>query len=163
MSSDDDNPRPSKRARLNLPLSPLQISSSLTPPPSSSPTAPTEASSSRSAVQLRPLPEAVLLVSLPSLIAHPPNHRFYVQSLYLSLCALRKCLALPALPPEIECRAWTSLAEIGMKVIHGDLHEKEEQSWATGIEVEVWNTTYRVIQSANLSHVGRQGYQQRSK
>ena len=55
----------------------------------------------------------------------------------LSLTALRKCLTLPALSPEIECRAWTGLAEIGMKVISGGLSQSEDHPWASGIEAEV--------------------------
>lgn len=126
----DDSHRPHKRPRLDSsPQMPSSSLSSLT----SVPTSPSKSQSRR----LRPLPPAILLISLPSLLAHPPTHRLYVPSLCLSLCALRKCLAIPALSPEIECRAWTSLAEIGMRVIGGGLHENEEYTWARGIEVEV--------------------------
>ncbi|OCH87544.1 hypothetical protein OBBRIDRAFT_796085 [Obba rivulosa] len=113
----DDNPRPSKRTRLE--------SVSKAPP------------SEASAAALTPLPPPVLLVSLPGLLAHPPNHRFYVQSLYLSILALRKCLSLPALSPEIECRAWTQLAELGMKAVDGGLSVNAAYPWAKGIEAEV--------------------------
>ncbi|OBZ65158.1 hypothetical protein A0H81_14826 [Grifola frondosa] len=109
----DDNPRPHKRQR-------TQSSGELATPES-----------------LRPLPPAILLVSLPALLVHPPNHRLYPHSLFLSLASLRKCLALPALSPEIECRAWTGLAEIGMKVIGGGLSQSEEHPWAKDIEAEV--------------------------
>jgi hypothetical protein len=51
--------------------------------------------------------------------------------------ALRQCLLLPTLSPEIECRAWCSLAEIGMKVISGGFTEDNGHPWANGIEVEV--------------------------
>ncbi|KAL6307835.1 hypothetical protein BKA93DRAFT_727071 [Sparassis latifolia] len=114
----DDNPRPFKRQKL-VSSSPLTSS----PAPAS--------------VSLAPLPPAVLLVSLPALLAHPPNHRFYVHSLCLSLDALRKCLGLHALPPDIECRAWTGLAEIGMKVIGGGFSQDKNYPWAKGIESEV--------------------------
>lgn len=143
MSNDDDNPRPSKRPRTDPSLSQVSSSSTLTPPPSSPPTA-TEPSgkseSSESSTQhstLKPLPEPVLLVILPRLLIHPPNHRNYIKSLFLSLCSLRRCLALPALSPEIECQAWTGLAEIGMKVVHGGISQNEAHTWASGIEVEV--------------------------
>ena len=126
----DDSPRPHKRARLDS--SPMMPSSSL----STLTSAPSSPSKSQGPC-LKPLPPAVLLVSLPSLLAHPPTHRLYVPSLCLSLCAFRRCLTIPALSPEIECRAWTGLAEIGMRIIGGGLHESEECSWARGIEAEV--------------------------
>ncbi|CCM03812.1 uncharacterized protein FIBRA_05961 [Fibroporia radiculosa] len=116
----DDTPRPSKRRRVE--------------PRSSSPL---QETTSESRPSLAPLPPAVLLVSLPALLAHPPNHRYYIQSLVLSLASLRKCVALPALSPEIECRAWTGLAEIGMKVIGGGFSQNEHYIWANGIEIEV--------------------------
>ncbi|KAM5538360.1 hypothetical protein V8D89_007962 [Ganoderma adspersum] len=86
---------------------------------------------------LKPIPTAILLVSLPALLAHPPNHKYYIHSLVLSLRALRKCLTLPALPPDIECRAWTGLAELGMRVIGGGFSQSDEHFWARGIESEV--------------------------
>ncbi len=130
----DDNPRPQKRVRReSFSLSPPS-SSPLTPPPSS-PVPSTSTSQSDS--PLRPLPHAVLLLSLPSLLVHPPSHRYYIQSICLSLCSLRKCLSLPALSPEIECRAWTGLAELGMKVISSGFSQSEDHLWARGIEAEV--------------------------
>ena len=130
----DDSRRPSKRQRRES--SPAEgpvfsSQSTLTPPPSSEPESPTEST------VLKPLPPGILLVSLPSLLTLPPNHRNYVQSLQLSLQALRQCLALPALSPEIECRAWCGLAEIGMKVINGGFSEDETHLWAHDIEAEV--------------------------
>ncbi|KAI0352218.1 hypothetical protein OH77DRAFT_1485975 [Trametes cingulata] len=148
----DGNPRPLKRQRIQLEssMSALTVadaddagySSDLTSlPPSSDPALRTVYSSSPlkppSQPELKPLPPAVLLVSLPALLAHPPNHKFYVHSLVLSLTALRKCLALPALSPDIECRAWTGLAELGMRVIAGGFSQSEEHVWARGIEAEV--------------------------
>ncbi|KAI0348201.1 hypothetical protein BDW22DRAFT_1424406 [Trametopsis cervina] len=129
---DDDNPRPVKRARHDSSFPSeemLSSQSTLTPLPSP------ESSSPRPA--LKPLPPHILLVSLPSLLAVPPNHRSYIQSLILSLIALRKCLSLPALSPEIECRAWCGLAEIGMKAIDGGFTEDSSHMWARGIESEV--------------------------
>lgn len=166
MDSDDDNSRPSKRQRVEeQPSSPILPSSSLTPPPSS-PIALTEDSSSSTDTTLRCLPPAVLLVSLPSLLAHPPNHRSYVQSLYLSLCALRKCLSLKELPPDIECRAWTSLAEVGMKVVQGGLTEDDGLPWARTIEAEVSGpsmSTFCAHILTTLAKQGREGPQQGCK
>lgn len=137
----DENPRPHKRARLDS--SPAMPSSSL----SSLTSAPTSPSKSQNP-QLKPLPPAILLVSLPALLAHPPTHRYYIPSLCLSLCALRKCLTIPALSPEIECRAWTGLAEVGMRVISGGLHGNEDYPWARGIEAEVREALYSPISGA---------------
>ena len=145
----DGNPRPHKRQRIHTATSDSDDNSSESDPltslpPSSSPTKlPTTPSRPSSQNPLKPLPPAILLVSLPSLLAHPPNHKFYVHSLVLSLTALRKCLTLPALSPEIECRAWTGLAEIGMRVIAGGLHENEDCPWAHGIEAEASNIYLR--------------------
>ena len=86
----DNNPRPSKRQR----------TSSLSVP----------------AIELPPLPDSALLLSLPSLLLHPPNHPNHTWSLWLSLFALRKCLTLPTLEPYEQCRALTEVAEIGFKI-----------------------------------------------
>ena len=86
----DDNPRPSKRQRISSP--------------------------STSAIELAPLPHSTLLLSLPSLLLHPPNHRNHTRSLWLSLFALRKCLTLSSLEPYEECKALTEVAEIGFKI-----------------------------------------------
>ncbi|KZT73388.1 hypothetical protein DAEQUDRAFT_721986 [Daedalea quercina L-15889] len=115
-----DKPRPSKRRKLD--------SSALAEP---------DGGRLSESATLKPLSPAVLLVSLPGLLAHPPNHKYYIPSLVLSLAALRKCLKLSGLSPEIECRAWTGLAEIGMKVISGGLSQSEDYPWAKGIEGEV--------------------------
>lgn len=139
------NPRPQKRAKLDSsPEMPSSSLSSLTSAPTSSPVKSQESC-------LKPLPPAVLLVSLPTLLAHSPTHKFYIPSICLSLCALRKCLTIPALSPEIECRAWTGLAEIGMRVIAGGLHENEDCSWAHGIEAEVSNVEQCLL--GGLSHL----------
>ncbi|KAK7448874.1 hypothetical protein VKT23_013605 [Stygiomarasmius scandens] len=107
----------------DVPSSPSALSSPPSTPPSTLP------------MKLQPLPPSTLLVSLPSLIIHPPTHSYHSQSLWISLQALRQCLRLPDLSPEIECRAWTALAEISMIVIAGK-HE-----WAEGIEAEVEEAT----------------------
>lgn len=64
---------------------------------------------------LKPLPPAILLLSLQSLLAHPPTHRNHPCSLTLTLFALRKCLTLSGLDYMTECRAWTELAEAGFR------------------------------------------------
>ena len=144
-STIDENPRPPKRQRIQSTPEPVSEEYSdlepLTPLPSqtsSEPAArPAQTPQHQKDCDLKSIPPAILLVSLPSLLAHPPNHRYYIHSLVLSLTALRKCLALPALSPDIECRAWTGLAEIGMRVISGGISQSEEHVWAKGIESEV--------------------------
>lgn len=134
----DANPRPLKRQRIQSTPEPdasLSDLEPLTPLPSSSDPAIKRRTSFQE--ELKPIPTDLLLVSLPSLLAHPPNHKYYVHSLVLSLTALRKCLALPALSPDVECRAWTGMAEVGMRVISGGWSQREENAWARGIELEV--------------------------
>ncbi|CAA7269717.1 unnamed protein product [Cyclocybe aegerita] len=62
------------------------------------------------------LPPEILLLSLPSLVAHPPTHKHHTRSLFLSQLALRKCLSVPGLDSSTECRAWTELAEVGLRI-----------------------------------------------
>ena len=140
----DDNPRPLKRQRIQSSGHDFDGDYSsdlepLTPLPSSSDAALRSPLKHRTSSEesLKPIPPSVLLVSLPSLLVHPPNHKYYLHSIVLSLTALRKCLALPALSPDIECRAWTGLAELGMRVISGGLSQSEDHGWARGIESEV--------------------------
>lgn len=92
----------------------------------------------------QPLPTQILLLNLPSILIHPPNHPLHAQSLCMSLLALRRCLKLPDLSPDIECRALTSLAELGISVIDGGFTQQEEHVWAHGIEAEV-SYVYRAI------------------
>ncbi|PPR08179.1 hypothetical protein CVT24_001529, partial [Panaeolus cyanescens] len=103
----DDNPRPSKRTRFS--------SSSDDMAPLSVPEASTR------------LPQSMLLLSLPTLLQHPPGHKHHSRSLFLSLFALRKCLSSGGLDVNAECRAWTDLAELGFRI---GLHEP-------GIENEI--------------------------
>lgn len=142
----DNNPRPQKRAKIDyLPNSlPSLTSSPLTPLPSPPKPSPKQDQLEQhnqydhdSVIKLKPMPSPALLVSLPGLLIHPPNHRYHVLSLQLSLKALRKCLGLPGLTPEVECRAWMGFAEVGMNVIGGGLTEDEGCVWAKGIEAEV--------------------------
>ncbi|KAG2116296.1 hypothetical protein BD769DRAFT_1485757 [Suillus cothurnatus] len=123
----DTNTRLLKPQRtLPISASPIPRSSSLTPPPDS----PTPA--------LRPLPPAILLLALPGLLALPPTHPDFGFSLFLSLRSLRQCLTLPALAPDIECHAWTSLAEVGMRVMESGFCSQEGGcDWAVGIHTEV--------------------------
>ncbi|KAG1742661.1 uncharacterized protein EDB91DRAFT_1221615 [Suillus paluster] len=122
--------RPTKRQRtLSVSPSPAPLrSSSLTP----------LLESPKRTPELRQLPPAILLLALPGLLAHPPTHPDFGFSLFLSLRALRQCLALPALAPDLECRAWTSLAEVGMRVMEsGFCAEDSGCDWAVGIYSEV--------------------------
>jgi hypothetical protein len=86
---------------------------------------------------LTTLPLPVLLVTLPGLIIHPPNHRYHAYSLCLALLAVRRCLKFPNLPPDIQCRAWTALAEVGMTVIAGGFSDNDDHPWAKGIQNDV--------------------------
>ncbi|KZT18694.1 hypothetical protein NEOLEDRAFT_1246306 [Neolentinus lepideus HHB14362 ss-1] len=85
----------------------------------------------------KPLPLPILLLSLPALLVQPPTSRFHAQALCLSLAAVRACLGLGALSPEVECRAWTALAEVGMGVVAGGFCGREGCEWASGVESEV--------------------------
>ena len=71
---------------------------------------------------LERLPPAVLLLSLPGLLAVPPNHKQQVACYELSLKALRKCVALGGLAPDIECRAWMGIAELGLRLVRAGWH-----------------------------------------
>ncbi|KAG6330390.1 hypothetical protein ID866_8699 [Astraeus odoratus] len=131
----DDNPRPHKRLRTDHPEAISATNSSFRQ--TSSPLAPPTASDPLASCHLRPLPPQVLLLALPALLAHPPNHEKYGLSLFLSLKAIRMCLQLKALAPDIECHAWTTLAEVGMRVIESGFSTSGEHGWASGIEAEV--------------------------
>ncbi|KAH7924786.1 hypothetical protein BV22DRAFT_1034747 [Leucogyrophana mollusca] len=124
----DDNPRPVKRFR---------VADDLEEIPQPGPSSPLSAPPLSPQASLAPLPPQVLLVSLPGILVHPPNHRYHAISLCISQRSLRQCLGLKALNPDVECRAWTALAEIGMKVIEGGFSESDEHPWARGTEIEV--------------------------
>jgi hypothetical protein len=128
----DDNSRPSKKRKISddLTCQESQPSSPLT----SLPPSPV-----RPALNLKPLPPPILLLALPNLLSLPPNHYLHAESLRLSLIALRKCLLLDSLAPEIECRARLTLAEVGMKIIGGGLSQTNDEHylWAKGVEKEV--------------------------
>lgn len=76
---------------------------------------------SKQTTDIRPLPLAVLLLSLQSLLAHPPTHCNHTRSLFLSLFVLQKCVSLSGLDYSTECRAWTELAEVGFRIGLGDV------------------------------------------
>ena len=64
--------------------------------------------------KLSPIPPSTLLLALPSFLIHPPTHPDHQTSLQLSSAALKKCLELPEIEGDLECRAWTALAEVGI-------------------------------------------------
>ena len=72
----------------------------------------------------RHIPRHVLLLLLPRLLSHPPSHPWYPTSVLLQLSALRKCLALDGLAPDIECRACLGFAETGIKFIREGLQDR---------------------------------------
>ncbi|KIN99916.1 hypothetical protein M404DRAFT_153759 [Pisolithus tinctorius Marx 270] len=133
----DINPRPQKRLRTdpNLvdspetasdPHCPSALLSSASVPLSRPPLSP----------GLKPLPPHVLLLALPALLLHPPTHEQYALSLFLSLKSIRLCLQLPALAPDVECYAWTALAEVGMRAIRSGFCKTGEHDWTMGLEEE---------------------------
>ncbi|KAG8919740.1 hypothetical protein FRC02_001415 [Tulasnella sp. 418] len=90
------------------------------------------------------IPPSILLLSLPSIVAHPPDHPQYVNSLHVSLDAIRKCLRMHSseggcwsLSLEHECRAHGMLAEIGLAIMHAGLHRESSTPWAKAIETEI--------------------------
>ncbi|KAK0491786.1 hypothetical protein EDD18DRAFT_540287 [Armillaria luteobubalina] len=99
-------------------------------------------------VCLTPLPPSLLLVSLPGILIHPPTHRYHAHSLCLSHLALRRCLCLPNLTPEVECRAWTAMVEVGMLVIGGGFSQDDDHMWARGIESEVEKAANKALNIA---------------
>ena len=75
----------------------------------------------------RRLPRHILLLLLPQLLSHPPSHPWYPTSLLLSLSALRKCLALNGLTPDVECRACLMFAETGIKIVREGLQGRSPE------------------------------------
>ncbi|KAF5332751.1 hypothetical protein D9611_005428 [Ephemerocybe angulata] len=66
------------------------------------------------------LPLPVLLLSLSNILLHPPTHRDYAKSIYLSTLSVLKVLEERNLDPDMECRAWTALAELGFRMGLGE-------------------------------------------
>ncbi|KAJ3488633.1 hypothetical protein NLJ89_g11594 [Agrocybe chaxingu] len=110
-SMSDDNPRPQKRLRLEHESHP----------------------------EIRPIPPETLLLSLPTLLAHPPTHTNHTRSLFVAQLALRKCLSIPGLDSSAECRSWTELAEVGLRI---GLNEP-------GVESEVERAITKALVIAN--------------
>jgi hypothetical protein len=81
--------------------------------------------------------KSALLLSLPGLLAVPPNHRASVSSYGMSLLALRKCIALGNLSPDEECRAWTGIAELGLRLVKAGWTKDDKLSWAKSLNIEV--------------------------
>ncbi|KAG7451717.1 uncharacterized protein BT62DRAFT_1030831 [Guyanagaster necrorhizus] len=79
-------------------------------------------------------------------------HRYHAQSLCLSLLALRRCLSLPNLTPEVECRAWTAMVEIGMLVIDRGFSQNNDHFWARGIEIEVEKAASKAVSIHSTAH-----------
>jgi len=92
--SSDDNPRPLKRQRIES----IQDTDK----------------DASNAQNLNSIPCSTLLLALPSILIHPPMHPHHQTSLQLSSAALKKCLELPEIEKDLECRAWTALAEVGI-------------------------------------------------
>ena len=90
---------------------------------------------------LEPLPPSALLLALPKLFIVPPNHKVHIASYIVVLNALRVCSALGTLTPDVECRVWMSLAEVGFKVVCAGWSQDEDYTWAKGLEDEVCNTS----------------------
>ncbi|KAF9236547.1 hypothetical protein BU15DRAFT_49857 [Melanogaster broomeanus] len=127
----DAHPRPQKRQRVGDLTDGMDLLESR-PSPS-----PSVLTSSPPSFSPRPLPPQILLLALPGLLVHPPTHESYPLSLFLSLRALRTCLELKALTPDVECRAWTGLAEVGLRAIESGFSTSGEHDWANGLDVEV--------------------------
>jgi hypothetical protein len=105
----DVDARPLKR--LKLTTSESSLTNALVPTPAASTPAPAAPSHLPTAL---PLP--VLLLSLPALLLQPPTYQAnYFKSLSLSRLAFQRCLAIQSLDSDIECRAWTGLAEVGFR------------------------------------------------
>jgi len=128
--------RPPKRPKLFAAPTPL---SGLAPPSCSSPLTSLPSSPEKPVSSFRPLPLPLLLLSLPAILILPPSHPLHDESLRLSVVALRRCLLMRALSPEVECRAWTTLAQVGLQVIGSRLSASphERHAWARNIEAEV--------------------------
>lgn len=76
----------------------------------------TEERASAEPENLPPLTLANLLLSLPSLLLHPPTHTNHERSLALSYAALNQCNTLTSLDRVVECRAATGLVELGLQI-----------------------------------------------
>ena len=83
------------------------------------------------------IPPSAVLLALPNVLSVPPNHKSSIASYGVSLSAMRKCLSLSGLPSDIECRTWTTFAELGLRVIKAGWSEDEQLRWASTLPTEV--------------------------
>ncbi|KIY43932.1 hypothetical protein FISHEDRAFT_51821 [Fistulina hepatica ATCC 64428] len=103
-------------------------------------TSATTTATARAPVDASPKPEDVpnMLLCMPAAFIKPPGHEERASSLCASLFAIRKCIALPDLAPDEECRAWTTLAELGLIIIKdGYCADGSIHKWAHGVLEEV--------------------------
>lgn len=128
----DSNPRPSKRPRVNR----------------NGPTA-TPGSSKISALPAQQV--------IPTVPIHPPNHPLHLRSLSLSLESLRKFVVLDVLDPDVECKAWCSLAEVGMMVVKAGF-TTDVPEWAVGVEDEVRGVLEPTLKNLLNLMLGRKCY-----
>ncbi|KAF9461040.1 hypothetical protein BDZ94DRAFT_1299517 [Collybia nuda] len=119
------------------------------------------------------IPAPHLLLALPSLVLHPPTHRHHLQSIHVARHALRRCLALN-LDSDLECRAWTALAELGLLGLtspglargrdedarwRGELQNEVEKALTKALPISQKHPSLRpyyphlTILSARLSHI----------
>lgn len=153
-SQNENDPRPAKRARLDLspPSSPLtEIESSQVSQ------APLQLEAIEKSKQtMRQIPPQVLLLSIPSLLMLPPSHPQHTHSLRLSLTALRKCVLASGSTGdiEVEARARVAIVEVGMRICVGGLGAED---WAKGLVNEVSQrlTLFRVPTNSKLFRLRR--------
>ncbi|KAG8887749.1 hypothetical protein FRB98_009071 [Tulasnella sp. 332] len=100
------------------------------------------------ATELNKTPAPILLVDLPGILSHPPDHPNHITALKASLDALQQCLAIHSnlgsdgsgsLSLEQEMRAYGMMSEIGMKVLAAGLGGQDGPDWAKGVESEIDN------------------------
>ncbi|ETW87639.1 hypothetical protein HETIRDRAFT_413953 [Heterobasidion irregulare TC 32-1] len=56
--------------------------------------------------------------------------------------SLRKCVTFQPLAPDVQCRMWTALAEVGLNVNEGSFAHEAEHTWTIDIETEVGRLMY---------------------
>ena len=98
--------------------------------------------------QFSALPLPLLLLSLSNLLLHPPTHRHFPKSVYLSFLSALGCLEGGSLDVDVECRAWTAVAEVGMRMgIGGVGVEGQVESAVTqGVRPSTWSSSLHTEQ-----------------
>ncbi|KAI6137963.1 hypothetical protein BKA82DRAFT_384944 [Pisolithus tinctorius] len=81
-----------------------------------------------------------------------PDTRKISLSLFLSLKAIRLCLQLPALAPDVECHAWTAFAEVGMRDVRSGFCKTGEHDWTRRLEEEMSMLICRASCPLPLAH-----------